>query len=201
MKRLKPPLYTLYIYALLAFAASGCEKITLAEPSDPTDPSEPINPPEPSEPSDSSTSRHESLWAENDTARFYVWAGGVRHVKLNDYPTPQKLIRNPRYRMPTRLESVKLLKRYAIPDGYWRGDQRILCYDSPSHRGEPHDGSTEFGSGLYYTFVPFGSVTRAGFQTPYCLLPIRSERKSGAVDTQIEIGLNDHWANGEEVRF
>ena len=198
MKRLKPPLYTLYIYALFTFAASGCEKITLAGPSDP---SEPIKPPEPSEPSDSSTSRHESLWAENDTARFYVWAGGVRHVKLNDYPTPQKLIRNPRYRMPTRLESVKLLKRYAIPDGYWRGDQRILCYDSPSHRGEPHDGSTEFGSGLYYTFVPFGSVTRAGFQTPYCLLPIRSERKSGAVDTQIEIGLNDHWANGEEVRF
>ena len=198
MKRLKPPLYTLYIYALFTFAASGCEKITLAEPSDP---SEPIKPPEPSEPSDSSTSRHESLWAENDTARFYVWAGGVRHVKLNDYPTPQKLIRNPRYRMPTRLESVKLLKRYAIPDGYWRGDQRILCYDSPSHRGEPHDGSTDFGSGLYYTFVPFGSVTRAGFQTPYCLLPIRSERKSGAVNTQIEIGLNDPWANGEEVHF
>ena len=46
----------------------------------------------------------EVLWAENDTARFYLQGVELSGVVLTYSPTPSMLITNPRYRLPRKLE-------------------------------------------------------------------------------------------------
>ena len=68
--------------------------------------------------------------------------------------------------------------KYAdMPDGYWMSKQRILCVDDKS--------------GNYYTFVPHGTVTKAGMKTKYCILPIRTERIMEV--EHVGITINDKW--------
>ena len=119
----------------------------------------------------------EVLWAENDTARFYLKGIELSGVVLTYYPTPSVLITNPVYRMPTKSEASQVLKYADIPDGYWMSKQRILCVDDQS--------------GNYYTFVPHGKVTKAGMKTKYCILPIRTERTSE--EKHVFITVNDKW--------
>ena len=45
----------------------------------------------------------EVLWAENDTARFYLQGVELCDVVLTYTPTPSVLITNPLYRLPTKL--------------------------------------------------------------------------------------------------
>ena len=80
----------------------------------------------------------EVLWAENDTARFYLQGIELSGVVLTYYPTPSVLITNPVYRMPTKSEASQVFKYADMPDGYWMSKQRILCVDDKS--------------GNYYTF-------------------------------------------------
>ena len=117
----------------------------------------------------------EVLWAENDTARFYLQGIELSGVVLTYYPTPSVLITNPVYRMPTKSEASQVLKYADIPDGYWTSKQRILCLDDQS--------------GNYYTFVPHGTVTKAGMKTKYCILPIRTERTREV--EHVDITIND----------
>lgn len=119
----------------------------------------------------------EVLWTENDTARFYLSGVEVNDVVLGDYPTPPSLIADPRYRLPTRLEAAQVLKYADVPEGCWHSKQRIMCVDSQS--------------GSYYTFVPHGTVTKAGTKTKYCILPIRTERTSE--EEHVGIAVNDEW--------
>ena len=119
----------------------------------------------------------EVLWAENDTARFYLQGVELSGVVLADSPTPSVLITNPVYRMPTKLEAAQVLRYADLPDGYWMSKQRILCMDDHS--------------GNYYTFVPHGTVTKAGMKTKYCILPIRTERTSE--EKHVFITVNDKW--------
>ena len=119
----------------------------------------------------------EVLWAENDTARFYLQGVELCDVVLTYYPTPSMLITNPRYRLPTKLEAAEVLRYADLSDSCWMSNQRILCVDDLS--------------GNYYTFVPHSNVTKAGMKTKYCILPMRSERtrEEGYVD----ITVNDKW--------
>ena len=80
----------------------------------------------------------EVLWAENDTARFYIQGIELSGVVLTYYPTPSVLITNPVYRMPTKSAASQVFKYADMPDGYWTSKQRILCVDDKS--------------GNYYTF-------------------------------------------------
>lgn len=121
--------------------------------------------------------KNEVLWAENDTARFYLQGAEISGVMLGDCPTPSALISNPHYRLPTRLEVAQVLKFADMPKGYWQSGQRILCYDEPT--------------GYYYTFMPHSTVTRAGVKTKYCILPIRSERTRG--NAGLDITIHDDW--------
>lgn len=169
-------------YALFClFTLSGCGKISLIDESDgeltetPTD----------------GALQGDTLVATNDTARFYLSGVEIRNVMLSYYPSPSTLIKDSRYRMPTKLEVHQVLKNIDIPQGYWKSKQRILCYDHPRDTGIKI-GSTLFGSGEYYTFTPHGSVTKAGFQTQYCILPIRTERIEKTTEHTI-IDVNDNW--------
>lgn len=119
----------------------------------------------------------EVLWTENDTARFYLSGVEVSDVVLGDYPAPSSLITDARYRLPTRLEAAQVLKYADVPDGCWQSKQRIVCMDDLS--------------GSYYTFVPHGTVTKAGTKTKYCVLPIRTERTSE--EGHVDITVNDEW--------
>lgn len=121
--------------------------------------------------------RGEVLWTENDTAQFYLQGVELSGVVLTDYPTPSVLIAHPLYRLPTRLEAAQVLKYADVPDGCWQSKQRIMCVDSQS--------------GSYYTFVPHGTVTKAGTKTKYCILPIRTERTSE--EERVNITVNDEW--------
>lgn len=105
-------------------------------------------------------------------------------------PYPIVIDSDSRYRLPTRLEVAQVLKYADVPDGCWKSKQRILCYD----RAEDANikiGSTLYGSGMYYTFIPHGTVTRAGSKTKYCILPIRSERISQ--EEHVDITIKDKW--------
>ncbi len=133
----------------------------------------------------------EVLWTENDTARFYLSGVEVSDVVLTDCPTPSLLVTDPRYRLPTRLEVAQTLKNVDVPEDYWQSGQRILCYDSPQHDGIKI-GSTLYGSGNYYTFVPHGTITKAGYKTQYCILPIHTERLSKQ-DGHVSITVDDEW--------
>lgn len=119
----------------------------------------------------------EVLWTENDTARFYLSGVEVIGVVLADYPAPSSLIADSRYRLPTRLEATQVLKYADVPDGCWHSKQRIMCVDDQT--------------GSYYTFVPHGTVTKAGTKTKYCVLPIRTERTSE--EGYVDITVNDEW--------
>lgn len=123
--------------------------------------------------------RPEVLIAENDTARFYLSGVEYSGITLTAYLTPQTLIADPRYRIPTKLEVSGTLKAVVLPSGYWQSKQRILCYDT--------------ATGIYYTYIPGGTVTRAGYKTEYCILPIRTERKGKDGNTDIDITINDQW--------
>lgn len=132
----------------------------------------------------------EVLWAENDTARFYMQRREVKDVTLTDYPTPSSLIKDPRYRLPTRLEATRVMKLVDVPTGCWHSKQRILCFDNPKDKGIKA-GSATFGTGRFYTFKSHGNVTMAGTITRYCLLPIRTVRTKG--DVHIDIKIDDKW--------
>lgn len=136
----------------------------------------------------------DTLIAVNDTARFYLSGVEYSGITLAAYPIPSSLIADARYRLPTKLEVSDLLRKVSLPDGYWQSKQRILCYDTPED-ADNKSGSAVFGTGYYYTYVPNGTIAKAGFKTEYCILPIRSERILGA-NTSTGIIVNDKW-NGQ----
>ena len=119
----------------------------------------------------------EVLWAENDTARFYLQGVELCDVVLTYSPAPSMLITNPLYRLPTKLEAAEVLRYADLSDSCWMSKQRILCVDDLS--------------GNYYTFVPHSNVTKAGMKTKYCILPMRSERTSKV--GHVDITVNDKW--------
>ena len=119
----------------------------------------------------------EVLWAENDTARFYLQGVELCDVVLTYSHTPSMLITNPLYRLPTKLEASEVLRYANLSDSCWMSKQRILCVDDLS--------------GNYYTFVPHSNVTKAGMKTKYCILPMRSERTSE--EGHVDITVNDKW--------
>ena len=119
----------------------------------------------------------EVLWAENDTARFYLQGVELCDVVLTYSPAPSMLITNPLYRLPTKLEAAEVLRYANLSDSCWLSKQRILCVDEQS--------------GNYHTFVPHGTVTKAGMKTKYCILPIRTERTSDV--EHFDITINDEW--------
>ena len=159
--------------------ALACQRVTLTDED---------NPPSSSTPT--VTHREEVLLATNDTARFYLSGTEISSVRLNLYPTPSSLIKDPRYRLPTKLEVYCVLKQVAIPSDYWQSRQRILCYDTPADFGT-QIGSAYFGTGMYYTYIPNGTVIRAGMKTKYCILPIRSELRTPG--NSLHITINDEW--------
>ena len=118
----------------------------------------------------------EVLWAENDTARFYLQGVELCDVVLTYSPTPSVLITGPLYRLPTKSEATKKKKKDNQTDNCWMSKQRILCVDE---------------QGKYYTFAPHSNVTKAGMKTKYCILPIRSERMSE--EGHVGITVNDEW--------
>ena len=118
----------------------------------------------------------EVLWAENDTARFYLQGVELCDVVLTYSPSPSMLITNPRYRLPTKSEAAEVLRYADLSDSCWMSKQRILCVDE---------------QGNYYTFVPHSNVTKAGMKTKYCILPIRTERTSE--EEHVGITVNDEW--------
>ena len=158
--------YLLFIYTACILAA--CEKPYIADADDEEE--------HPVLPGDGEQAG-EVLWAENDTARFYLQGIELSGVVLTYYPTPSVLITNPVYRLPTKSEASHVLKYADLPDGYWMSKQRILCIDDES--------------GNYYTFVPNGTVTKAGMKTKYCILPIRTERTREV--EHVDITINDEW--------
>ncbi len=119
----------------------------------------------------------EVLWAENDTARFYLQGVELCDVVLTYSPAPSVLITYPLYRLPTKSEAAEVLRYADLSDSCWMSKQRILCVDDLS--------------GNYYTFVPHSSVTKAGMKTKYCILPMRSERTSE--EGHVDITINDKW--------
>ena len=157
-----------YLLLLMVCAWAACEKPYMAEDGDDGD--------MPVLPGDGELTG-EVLWAENDTARFYIQGIELSGVVLVDSPTPSVLITNHVYRLPTKLEASHVLRYADLPDGYWMSKQRILCVDDQS--------------GNYYTFVPHGTVTKAGMKTKYCILPIRTERTSE--EKHVFITVNDKW--------
>ena len=158
-----------YLLLLILCALAACEKPYIADDGEDDDSTavlpgdgEPIG---------------EVLWTENDTARFYLQSIELSGVVLTYSPTPSVLITSPVYRMPTKSEALEVLRYADLPDGYWISKQRILCVDDLS--------------GNYYTFVPHGTVTKAGMKTKYCILPMRSERTSEK--EHVGITVNDKW--------
>lgn len=157
----------------------SCQRVTLTYED---------NPPSSSTPT--VTHREEVLLATNDTARFYLSGTEISGIVLADYPTPSVLITDHHYRLPTRLEAAQVLKFSDMPEGYWQSGQRILCYDVPTD-ADIKVGSTIYGTGDYYTFMPYSTVTRAGMKTKYCILPIRSELLTPG--NSLHITINDEW--------
>lgn len=133
----------------------------------------------------------DTLFAVNDTAKFYLSRIEIRNILLSFHPSPSILVKDSRYRLPTKLEVCQVLKNVDLPQGFWKSKQRILCYDHPKDEGVKIS-STLFGSGEYYTYTPHGIVTKAGFQTEYCILPIRSERLKNATEG-VYITIRDEW--------
>ena len=164
---------------LACILALACQRVTLTDED---------NPPSSSTPT--VTNREEVLLETNDTARFYLSGTEISCIVLADYPTPSVLITDHHYRLPTRLEAAQVLKFVDMPEGYWQSGQRILCYDVPTD-ADIKVGSTIYGTGDYYTFMPYSTVTRAGMKTKYCILPIRSELLTPG--NSLHITINDEW--------
>lgn len=165
-------------FLLLVF---GCGELDLPEGIDDTLQSLPGN----------DAAKVDTLIATNDTARFYLSCTEICNVMLSTFPTPSNLIENAHYRMPTKMEVFAVLRTATMPEGYWQSGQRILCYDTPSD-GKTQIGSTHFGTGKYYTYVPNGAIVKAGTKTNYCILPIRTEPLNTQTD-KIKIEINDQW--------
>ena len=159
----------------------GCGELDLPEGIDDTLQSLPGN----------GTAKVDTLIATNDTARFYLSRAEICNVMLSTSPTPSNLIENAHYRMPTKIEVFAVLRTATMPEGYWQSGQRILCYDTPAD-GKTQIGSTHFGTGNYYTYVPNGTIVKAGMKTNYCILPIRSE-SLGKTTEHTVIDVNDKW--------
>ena len=157
-----------YLLFLMMCALAACEKPFIADV-DEDDPS--VVAPGDGKPVG------EVLWAENDTARFYLQGVELCDVVLTYYPAPSMLITNPLYRLPTKSEAAEVLRYANLSDSCWMSKQRILCVDDLS--------------GNYYTFVPYSNVTKAGMKTKYCILPMRSERTSK--EGHVDITVNDKW--------
>ena len=118
----------------------------------------------------------EVLWAENDTARFYLQGVELCDVVMTYSPAPSMLITDPLYRLPTKSEASEVLRYANLSDSCWMSKQRILCVDE---------------QGNYYTFVPHSNVSKAGMKTKYCILPMRSERTSK--EGHVDITVKDKW--------
>ena len=157
-----------YLLLICAACLMSCEKPYIAD--DGYEEDQPVLP-------DDVSQACEVLWAENDTARFYLQGIELSGVVLTYYPTPSALITDPRYRLPTKLEAAEVLRYADLSDSCWMSKQRILCVDDLS--------------GKYYTFVPHSNVTKAGMKTKYCILPMRSERTSK--EGHVDITINDKW--------
>ena len=54
----------------------------------------------------------EVLWAENDTARFYLQGVELCDVVLTHSPAPSMLITNPLYRLPTKIDLYFILRYF-----------------------------------------------------------------------------------------
>ena len=158
-----------YLLLLMMCALAACEKPYIADVSE--DDSSVVAPGD-------GKPMGEVLLAENDTARFYLQGVELCDVVLTYSPTPSALITNHRYRLPRKLEVSDVLKNDDLPTGYWQSRQRILCHDDEK--------------GGYYTYVPHGNITQAGYKTAYCILPIRTElipKQEG----HVEITVDDEW--------
>ena len=180
MKRIHA-FFTGFLSLIFLLEWTGCGEVTLIDKSDPDQSTTP----------DEGALRRDTLIAMNDTAKFYLSGIELHDVMLSYTPTPSILIKDSRYRLPTKLEIAQVLKNVDVPPGYWNSKQRILCYDHPRDEGIKI-GSTIFGSGGYYTYTPHGSVTKAGFQTMYCILPIRTEQLDKSTEHTV-IDVNDKW--------
>lgn len=172
-----------FLFLFVSCMMLSCEKPYIPDGSDDN--------PSVVQPDDVSGEHGDTLIAVNDTARFYLSGMEISGVMLQDYPTPSTLLAGSHYRLPRRLEVSQVLKSVDMPEGYWNSKQRILCYDYPQDDGIKV-GSTLFGSGYYYTYVPHGNITRAGYQTQYCLLPIRTARLPKQ-DGHVDITVDDEW--------
>ena len=157
-----------YLLLLMMCALAACEKPYIADVGD--DDESVVSPGD-------GRPMGEVLWAENDTARFYLQGVELCDVVLTYSPAPSMLITNPLYRLPTKSEASEVLRYADLYDGCWMSKQRILCVDDLS--------------GNYYTFVPHSNVTKAGMKTKYCILPMRSERTSE--EGHVDITVNDKW--------
>ena len=156
-----------YLLFVCAACLMACEKPYIADADNEED--QPVLP-------DDVSQACEVLWAENDTARFYLQGIELSGVVLTYSPTPSMLITNSLYRLPTKSEAAEVLRYADLSDSCWMSKQRILCVDD---------------QGNYYTFVPHSNVTKAGMKTKYCILPIRSERTSK--EGHVDITVNDKW--------
>lgn len=168
------------VLTLACCLALACQRVTLTDEDN-----------QPSSSTPTVTHREEVLLATNDTARFYLSGTEISNIRLNLYPTPSSLIKDPRYRLPTKLEVYCVLNQAVIPSGYWQSRQRILCYDTPRDFGIKI-GSAYFGTDMYYTYIPNGTVIRAGMKTKYCILPIRTEQRTQD-NSSLHITINDEW--------
>lgn len=177
------PCFTIIFCVLSMCGLVSCEKPYIPDGSDDV--------PSVVQPDDASSEHVDTLIAVNDTARFYLSPMEISGVMLHYYPTPSTLLTGSRYRLPRKLEFSQVLKTVDLPEGYWQSKQRILYYDAPQDDGIK-TGSTLFGTGYYYTYVPHGTITRAGYQTQYCLLPIRTERLPKQ-DGHVDITVDDEW--------
>ena len=96
--------YLLFVCAACLWA---CEKPYIAD--DGYEEDQPVLP-------DDVSQACEVLWAENDTARFYLQGIELSGVVLTYYPTPSVLLTSPVYRLPTNLEASQVLRYAALPD-------------------------------------------------------------------------------------
>ena len=126
-------------------------------------------------PGDDTPREDELLVYTNDTAQFYVPKMEIKGITLNKIPDPRTTYANQMkpYRMPTRIEAAAM-RTYVLPSDYWSG-ARCLCYDRPEDYRIV--GTTEYGTGKYYTFTwsdsNTGGTTVAGEKTTYSIKPIR----------------------------
>lgn len=70
----------------------------------------------------------EVLWAENDTARFYLQGVELRDVVLTYSPAPSVLITNPLYRLPTKIDLYFYTKIFSYLNTFVLPYFRIYVY-------------------------------------------------------------------------